>query len=674
MLDDVGQPFGLLLSASNTECIGVILSQAAFNWIPVLAPRRDKPSWAVLASSSTVETVLLTEAGIDPLPTVSTNLSLFLVPTIFPFMFKLPALDNLRLEDMSKLATAHGNNVAEGARSCSTIANMERMLLPYTTTLRTSTCLRATLAPGPATFPPTLTNMDHVFQQSRVRLALTQTNIRPYFPASAGPRLLQPFFPWRPNTLLTIMIYAEYHPKSDVLSNLGFPAPTEAFKRVSMLTTKDERVRALKQMLDTNSMMRGPGSEHNMLIMSRDYDDVDPLVPTAIITGIYSKKEITDTKSTSSQFTLIHFRATGKETAIALCKERLAYQLEDAVGETRVTKSKKRTAFSTTEMFTNLDSVVSYLADVISAPQCMFNCAHTQAKSRPLLYNCIMTLFNFVTSKKTKDWFKDHAGKMPLFPTYIALLSDKLFIGFVKSAENYTNQCAAEEGVVTNLDMDDLSRAIGTFYNTVKEIKKNVDYDKPWVDYPAFLLPFDAAPEGSIIKRVRTAPLTDSTSPPGAGGRGAGRGSSPGRDGNAGRGGGRGAGRGGGVNTWGTGAGFGTGSFGDTSGSRIHNNNGCYILLGSMRDPVRTLHSKVREQYCAKYSAHGYFCRNPNCPFKHGWFNNYPANLQAKQLAYVEANKTMVLFPTNCHPTATLLSDKRHLIAPSVQSPAPGEL
>ena len=98
--------------------------------------------------------------------------------------------------------------------------------------------------------------------------------------------------------------------------------------------------------------------------------------------------------------------------------------------------------------------------------------------------------------------------------------------------------------------MDDLSRAIGTFYNIVKEIKKNIDYDKLWVDYPAFILPSDAAPEGSIIKWVRIAPLTDSTSPPGAGGRGAGRGISPGRgDGNAGCGGGRGAGRGGGVNT-----------------------------------------------------------------------------------------------------------------------------
>jgi len=31
---------------------------------------------------------------------------------------------------------------------------------------------------------------------------------------------------------------------------------------------------------------------------------------------------------------------------------------------------------------------------------------------------------------------------------------------------------------------------------------------------------------------------------------------------------------------------------------------------------------------------------NPSCSFKHGWFNNYPANLQAKQLAYVEANTT----------------------------------
>ena len=79
-----------------------------------------------------------------------------------------------------------------------------------------------------------------------------------------------------------------------------------------MLTSKDEHVRALKQMLDTNNMMRGPGSEHNMLIMSQDYDDVDTLVPTAIITGIYAKTEIEDMKSTSSQFTLIHFCATGK--------------------------------------------------------------------------------------------------------------------------------------------------------------------------------------------------------------------------------------------------------------------------------------------------------------------------------------------------------------------------
>ena len=35
------------------------------------------------------------------------------------------------------------------------------------------------------------------------------------------------------NTLLTIMICAEYDPESDVLSDLNFPGPTEAFKRSS---------------------------------------------------------------------------------------------------------------------------------------------------------------------------------------------------------------------------------------------------------------------------------------------------------------------------------------------------------------------------------------------------------------------------------------------------------
>jgi hypothetical protein len=117
-----------------------------------------------------------------------------------------------------------------------------------------------------------------------------------------------------------------------------------------------------------------------------------------------------------------------------------------------------------------------------------------------------MTLFNFVTSKKTTDWFKDHVGKMPLFSTYIALLSDKLFIGFVKLAKNYSNQCAVKDGLVINLDINDLSRAIGTFHNIVKEIKKHIDYDKLWINYPAFLsLPPDVAPEGSN-KRVKLPP------------------------------------------------------------------------------------------------------------------------------------------------------------------------
>jgi hypothetical protein len=168
-------------------------------------------------------------------------------------------------------------------------------------------------------------------------------------------------------------------------------------------------------------------------------------------------------------------------------------------------------------------------------------------------------------------------------------------------------------------------------------------------------------------------PPADPTTPA-VGGRGAGRGGSPGRgNGNTGRGGGRGAGRGGGVNTWGTGTGYSAGSFGDTTSSRARNDKGCYVLLGGTHNPARTLCLEARELYCAKCSTQGYFCRNQNCSLRHGWFNSYPADIQAKQLAHVEAITTMVKFSLDCHPLVTLLSDKRHLIVPSAQSPAPGE-
>ncbi len=62
MMDNVGSPIALLLSASNTESVGMILSALAFGWIPVIAPRRQKPSWAISASGITFEGELLTEA------------------------------------------------------------------------------------------------------------------------------------------------------------------------------------------------------------------------------------------------------------------------------------------------------------------------------------------------------------------------------------------------------------------------------------------------------------------------------------------------------------------------------------------------------------------------------------------------------------------------------------
>ncbi len=389
-MNDVGEPFSLLLSASNTKCVGVILSGAAFKWIPVIAPRREKPSWAISASSGTIEASMLTEAGIDPLPTVSTNLSFFLVPTICPFTFKLPSLDNLGLEDMSDLATAHGPIVAEWAHIMLLAHTQGDMALTLYNSLEGQDSLARHLGArasdlslhikkhGPCLSSVSCTSSSHPDNYrtllSRLGGEAIAATILPSAPVlqqvvitSGNETKEKNNMANRYNTLLTILICAKYDPNSDALSNLNFPVPTEAFKCVSKLTTKAEQVHALKNILDTNNALRVPGSEHNMLVMSRDYDNVDPLVSTAIITGIYAKTEIKDLKSASTQFTLIHFCAMGNKTAITLRKECLAYQIEDTVGKTEANKSKKRTTFSTTEMFTDLDSVVSYLANVISA-------------------------------------------------------------------------------------------------------------------------------------------------------------------------------------------------------------------------------------------------------------------------------------------------------------------
>ncbi len=114
------------------------------------------------------------------------------------------------------------------------------------------------------------------------------------------------------------------------------------------------------------------------------------------------------------------------------------------------------------------------------------------------------------------------------------------------------------------------------------------------------------------------------------------------------------------------------GSFGDTSGSCVRNDKGCYVLLESTRNPAPTLCSEVREQYCALNTPPTVI--SAATPTVLSSTNGLTTTQPTSKLSswHVKANKTIVLFSPDCHPTVTLLSDKHHLIAPSVQSPAPG--
>jgi len=220
------------------------------------------PSWAVSASSSTVEPVLLTEARIDPLPTVSTNKSLFLVPTIFPFTFKLPSLGNLRLEDMSELTTAHGNNVAEWAQIMLNYKKHGENAITLYNYLEDSDLLACHLGVRAGDLSPHINKHGPCLSAVSCTSSSHPGDYQTLLSRLGGAAIAAAILPPAPilqqviitssdetkdknnmaigyHTLLTIMICAEYDPESDVFSDLDFPAPTEAFKRVSMLVTKD---------------------------------------------------------------------------------------------------------------------------------------------------------------------------------------------------------------------------------------------------------------------------------------------------------------------------------------------------------------------------------------------------------------------------------------------------
>ncbi len=223
-----------------------------------------------MASGATFEAELLTEAGIEPLPTVSSNLSIFLVPSICPFTFQLPALDNLGPKDMDDLSAAYGPVVVEWARTMLVARQQGGMALDLYNHLKSQDLLTHYLGSrasdvspyvnkqGPCLSAVSCTSSSHPedYQTllSRLGGAAVTVTIPPPLPVqqyviqSSDKKKEINNMATGYNTLITIMICAEYDPDSDVLSALKFPEPMEAFKRISELTTKDERVVALKNM------------------------------------------------------------------------------------------------------------------------------------------------------------------------------------------------------------------------------------------------------------------------------------------------------------------------------------------------------------------------------------------------------------------------------------------
>ena len=195
----------------------------------------------------------LTEAGIDPLPTVSTDLSLFLVPTICPFTFKLPSLNNLgpEAEDMSELAAAHGNVVAEWAQivlnygkqgeNVITLYNYledNDLLVRHLGTRATDLSLH-TNKHGPCLSAVPCTSSSHPDDYrtllSRLGGAAIAAAILPAVPVLQQVIITTSDETKEKNnmavgyhTLLTIMICVTYDPDRAVLSDLKFPTPTEA--------------------------------------------------------------------------------------------------------------------------------------------------------------------------------------------------------------------------------------------------------------------------------------------------------------------------------------------------------------------------------------------------------------------------------------------------------------
>ena len=703
------------VSASSTECIGLTLGPAALKVLPIVTQATMMPSWAITgASTSVLDIPALTQATIDVTP-LGDPLKIGLVPVTLaiPFSNEKP-VDNLNISNPDHIAlleACYGTEAVEWANILSESIEDDKWYIGTRVMAHLSTDAAGflnQLGPRMAEFAtpahlhamgPTLAPVHFTSSSDAARYAELLSRMGGQAPP-AGPVVLPggPSVPPSPSTLLiddastvkerTLLLNADakrrlmfcvraIDEKNKTVSITGFAKENAAMTSVlATCKTAAERSDNIAAMWSTNARKNRADKAYKMHseVQMRDNEHYDPTLAAMFIAHTFTTQPIQESVSSSASLCIYGWKKNGKEEVEAFKTEIARQTMELLHGQSDSNKTKIRTTVNARNCVSDLDEASHIAANFRGCLEALFQCKKDDES--PIVYQLAGVAFEFSIDRKTTEWAKRH-NLMKLAHKVIHSL-DCAIAAAAAMSNDFGNKMASKNNIITDIDSTECVLACEKFLHTIADMKKKRDYDLPDNNYPLWLeklysketaSPEDGKPTGplspskrthggSMVSFAKQLPTTaDGVTLPAVGTQ-------------------RGQTTGTGLNDW-----FNTKGGGKREGGggevRRKNMNGCYLYLPKTDTPDEALCPEVRAVQCARHAVAAYSCDLTNdkkCPhgLNHEWFHQYPEELKAKQLDYMNRNQNLVKFNPRAFATVRVLpGDMKHLVASN--TPKSGE-
>lgn len=252
----------------------------------------------------------------------------------------------------------------------------------------------------------------------------------------------------------------------------AFPVKSAALTKATRATTKNERLKALKRVADTNNRAR---PENSVMATHRDMAEHDTSLLEAIMLGNWAQTILRDISDKHKRANFLCFFPL-----LAKLKEQL--DQEDAEGFWDDERARSWIVVETSNF--SVETLKSALANFVSLGEAFFVSTDGATLSKAIHY--AQEYFRLLIEQDTKTWLRDDLSVQDglAFVDFCLGSFDKFLVGMAIAGEDFQTSNAVAEEKLDEVQAGQYEKALRNIEEDLEEIRTAIRRNK--VNLPTF--------------------------------------------------------------------------------------------------------------------------------------------------------------------------------------------